>query len=47
MRALQWVLVLAALAGGLWLLGLAVLGYLQMPRARPRPSFRGLPVPDR
>ena len=43
-RVLQWVLVLTALAGGLWLLGLAVMGYLQMP-APDTPRYRGFPVP--
>ena len=33
---LQWVLVLAALAGWLWLAGLAFMGYLQMPQPRTR-----------
>ena len=43
-RLLQWVLVLAALAGGLWLAGLAAFGYLQMP-APDTPDHRGFPVP--
>jgi GTP-binding protein EngB required for normal cell division len=43
-RFLQWVLVLVALAGGLWLAGLAVMGYLQLP-APDTPSYAGLPVP--
>ena len=43
-RVLQWVLMVAALVGGLWLLGLAVLGYLQIPEpSTPRTS--GLPLP--
>ena len=43
-RVLQWLLMLAALVGGLWLLGLAVLGYLQLsvPSA---PDSAGLPLP--
>ena len=43
-RVLQWVLVLAALAGGLWLGGLAVMGYLQMPEPS-TPRYAGFPVP--
>jgi len=43
-RVLQWVLVLAALAGGLWLAGLAVMGYLQMPEPS-TPRYAGFPVP--
>lgn len=43
-RVLQWVLVLSALAGGLWLAGLAVMGYLQMP-APTTPRYRGFPLP--
>jgi GTP-binding protein EngB required for normal cell division len=43
-RFLQWVLVLVALAGGLWLAGLAVMGYLQMP-APTTPRYRGFPLP--
>ena len=43
-RALQWVLMVAALVGGLWLLGLAVLGYLQIP-APDAPRSSGLPLP--
>ncbi len=43
-RFLQWVLVLVALAGGLWLAGLAVMGYLQMP-APTTPRYRSFPVP--
>jgi len=43
-RVLQWVLVLTALAGGLWLAGLAVMGYLQMP-APDTPRYRGFPLP--
>ena len=42
-RVLQWILILTALAGGLWLGGLAVLGYLQLP-APDTPDFRGFPV---
>jgi len=43
-RVLQWILVLTALVGGLWLLGLALLGYLQLP-APETPDYRGFPVP--
>ncbi|MGN6129802.1 MAG: GTPase family protein [Nocardioidaceae bacterium] len=43
-RALQWVLVLAALAGGLWLAALAVMGYLQVP-APDTPRWHRVPVP--
>ena len=35
-RVLQWVLMVAALVGGLWLLLLAVLGYLQVAQPRRR-----------
>jgi GTP-binding protein EngB required for normal cell division len=43
-RALQWVLMLVALVGGLWLLALAVLGYLQLsPPATP--DSHGVPLP--
>ena len=41
---LQWLLVIAAVAGGVWLAGLAVLGYLQVS-AGDAPSYHGLPVP--
>ncbi|GAB2748828.1 GTPase [Nocardioides pakistanensis] len=43
-RGLQWALFLTALAGGLWLGGLAVMGYLQMPEPE-TPDYRGFPVP--
>ena len=43
-RALQWLLILTAVSGGLWLAGLAVLGYLQMP-APETPDYRGFPLP--
>ena len=43
-RVLQWVLMLAALVGGLWLLLLAVLGYLQVPEPSTPDSY-GLPLP--
>jgi len=43
-RVLQWALFLIALAGGLWLAGLAVMGYLQMP-APSTPRYQGFPLP--
>jgi hypothetical protein len=43
-RVVQWVLFLAALAGGIWLGGLAVMGYLQLPEPS-TPEYLGLPVP--
>jgi GTP-binding protein EngB required for normal cell division len=43
-RVLQWLLFFTAVAGGLWLGGLAVMGYLQMP-APQTPEYRGFPVP--
>jgi GTP-binding protein EngB required for normal cell division len=43
-RLLQWLLVVVALAGGLWLAALAVFGYLQMP-APSTPDYRGVPWP--
>ncbi|HJR40382.1 MAG TPA: GTPase [Nocardioidaceae bacterium] len=43
-RVLQWVLILTALVGGLWLAGLAVFGYLQMP-APETPDYQGFPLP--
>jgi energy-coupling factor transporter ATP-binding protein EcfA2 len=43
-RSLQWLLLLVALAGAVWLGALAVLGYLRVPEpATPEP--RGLPLP--
>ena len=43
-RALQWVLLLAALGGAAWLGVLAVMGYLQMPQPA-TPDYVGVPVP--
>lgn len=43
-RVLQWLLILTALAGGLWLAGLAMLGYLQMP-VPDTPTYQGFPTP--
>ena len=44
MRVLQWVLILAAAAGAVWLGSLAVMGYLQVPQPS-LPSVVGIPVP--
>ncbi len=43
--ALHWLLVAAALAGALWLLGLVALGWLQLADVVPLPRVAGLPVP--
>jgi GTPase Era involved in 16S rRNA processing len=43
-RFLQWLLVLVAVAGALWLGALAVMGYLQMPSPT-TPRYRGFPLP--
>jgi GTP-binding protein EngB required for normal cell division len=43
-RGLQWLLILSALGGGLWLGALAAMGYLQVP-VPATPRYRGLPVP--
>jgi hypothetical protein len=43
-RVLQWVLVLLALAGAVWLAALAAFGYLQVP-APSTPGYRGVPWP--
>ena len=43
-RVVQWLLFFVAVAGGLWLGGLAVMGYLQMPEPT-TPDYLGLPVP--
>jgi putative protein kinase ArgK-like GTPase of G3E family len=42
---LQWLLTLVALAGALWLLGLVVLGLLQLDDVVPLPRVEGLPLP--
>jgi putative protein kinase ArgK-like GTPase of G3E family len=42
---LQWLLMLVALAGALWLLGLVVLGWLQLDDVVPLPRVEGLPLP--
>jgi GTP-binding protein EngB required for normal cell division len=44
-RWLQLALALVALAGALWLVGLAGLGYLQLGDAVPTPEIRGIPAP--
>ena len=43
-RLLQWLLILAALGGAVWLAGLAVMGYLRLPEPS-TPRVYGLPVP--
>ncbi|MGI8899965.1 MAG: GTPase [Nocardioides sp.] len=43
-QTLQWVIMLAALAGGLWLGVLAVLGYLRLP-APDASTYGGVPLP--
>jgi GTP-binding protein EngB required for normal cell division len=42
---LQALLVATALAGGLWLLVLAVLGFLHLPDVLPLPKVEGIPLP--
>ncbi|WP_322099362.1 YfjP family GTPase [Goekera deserti] len=42
---LQWLLMLVALAGALWLLGLVVLGWLQLDDVVPLPRVEGIPLP--
>jgi hypothetical protein len=43
-RVLQWVLLLTALVGALWLGALMVMGYLQLPEPE-TPDYYGLPLP--
>ena len=43
-RILQWLLLLTALGGAVWLGALAVMSYLQLPEPA-TPAYRGLPVP--
>ena len=43
--AVQWVLVLTALVGALWLLGLVGLAYLQLDEVLPLPRVEGIPLP--
>jgi GTP-binding protein EngB required for normal cell division len=42
--ALQWLLLIAMLTGGLWLLGLAVMGWLRLPEL-PTPNLGVIPIP--
>ncbi len=42
---LQWLLALTALVGGLWLLALVGLGYLQLDDVVPVPEVEGFPLP--
>jgi hypothetical protein len=42
---LQWLLLVLALAGALWLLGLVALGWLQLADVVPLPRVQGLPLP--
>jgi hypothetical protein len=42
---LQWALALLALAGALWLLGLVLLGLLQLDDVLPLPRVEGIPLP--
>jgi len=43
-QVLQWLIMLAALAGGIWLGVLVVMGYLQLPEPE-TPTYGGVPVP--
>jgi hypothetical protein len=43
-RALQWLLILTAVGGGVWLATLAVMGYLRVDQPEP-PDLAGLPLP--
>ncbi|MCB0906707.1 MAG: 50S ribosome-binding GTPase [Nocardioidaceae bacterium] len=43
-RVLQWLLILAAIGGGLWLGAIFVMGYLQLPDL-PLPEVAGFPLP--
>ncbi len=42
---LQWLLAATALLGGLWLLALVGLGYLQLDEVVPLPEVQGIPLP--
>lgn len=42
---LQWLLLVVALVGALWLLGLAALAYLQLDEVLPLPRTQGVPLP--
>jgi GTP-binding protein EngB required for normal cell division len=44
MRFLQWVLIVSAMGGALWLLALAGVAYLQMPEPE-TPVYQGIPIP--
>ncbi|HET9422753.1 MAG TPA: GTPase [Nocardioides sp.] len=43
-RVLQWLLILAALGGGGWLVALSVMGFLELPEPT-TPKVGGIPVP--
>ncbi|RBY93657.1 GTP-binding protein HSR1 [Blastococcus sp. TF02-8] len=43
--ALQWLLLVVALAGALWLLALVALGFLQLDDVLPLPRVEGIPLP--
>jgi GTP-binding protein EngB required for normal cell division len=43
-RVLQWLLIIGAVGGGLWLAGLAVMSYLQLT-APETPRWQGFPLP--
>ncbi|MEP6816408.1 MAG: GTPase [Marmoricola sp.] len=43
-QALQWVMILAAIGGAVWLASLAVIGYLQVSKPS-TPDYSGLPLP--
>ena len=43
-RVVQWLLIVTAVAGALWLGALAVMAYLQMPEPV-TPAWRGFPIP--
>nr|WP_204261407.1 GTPase [Blastococcus saxobsidens] len=42
---LQWLLLLAALVGAVWLLALVLLGFLQLDDVLPLPRVEGIPLP--
>ena len=42
---LQWLLLVVALAGALWLLGLVVLGFFRLDDVLPLPRVEGIPLP--
>ncbi|MCA0146995.1 GTPase [Blastococcus sp. LR1] len=43
--SLQWLLLVVALAGALWLLALVLLGFLQLDDVVPLPRVEGIPLP--